>query len=124
MHPRSALRLESVGPWLEEHGFYAGDRGLLAAALERPWLTLDGQDLYPDVWSKAAALLIGVISTHPFVDGNKRAGVLLTVLLLRSYGVPVEHTASDDWFDLAISVAVEESSVESVAVRLRAMVEK
>jgi len=124
MHPRSALRLESVGPWLEEHGFYAGDRGLLAAALERPWLTFDGQDLYPDVWSKAAALLIGVISTHPFVDGNKRAGVLLTVLLLRSYAVPVEHTASDDWFELVISVAVEESSVESVAVRLRAMVEK
>lgn len=56
MHPRSALRLESVGPWLEEHGFYAGDRGLLAAALERPWLTFDGQDLYPDVWPKAAAL--------------------------------------------------------------------
>lgn len=56
MHPRSALRLESVGPWLEEHGFYAGDRGLLAAALERPWLTFEWQNLYPDVWSKAAAL--------------------------------------------------------------------
>lgn len=69
MHPRSVLRLESVGPWLEQHGFYAGDRGLIAAALERPWLTFEGQDLYPDVWSKAAALLVGVISTRPFVDG-------------------------------------------------------
>ncbi|WP_435383912.1 type II toxin-antitoxin system death-on-curing family toxin [Corynebacterium aquatimens] len=92
--------------------------------MERPWLTFEGQDLYPDVWSKAAALLVGVISTRPFVDGNKRAGVLLTVLILRSYGVPVTHTASDDWFDLATSVAVERQGIEDIAIRLRSMVEK
>ncbi|MCZ9293800.1 type II toxin-antitoxin system death-on-curing family toxin [Corynebacterium meitnerae] len=124
MDPRSALRLESVGPWLEEHGFYVADRGLLAAALERPWLTFEGMDLYPGVWLKAAALMDSIISTHPFVDGNKRSGVLLAVLLLRTYDIPVAHTSSDDWFDLAISAATESPSVEEIASRLEGIIRR
>lgn len=124
MEPRSALRLESVGPWLEEHGFYVADRGLLAAALERPWLTFEEKDLYPGVWLKAAALMDSIISTHPFVDGNKRSGVLLTVLLLRTYDIHVAHTSSDDWFDLAIFAATESPSVEKIALRLKGIVRR
>lgn len=124
MNPRSVLRLESVSPWLEEHGFHVADRGLLAAALERPWLTFEETDLYPGPWLKAAALMDSIISTHPFVDGNKRSGVLLTVLLLRAYDIPVEGTSSDDWFELAVSTATASPSVEEIAARLQAMVEE
>ncbi|WP_087116235.1 type II toxin-antitoxin system death-on-curing family toxin [Corynebacterium urinipleomorphum] len=124
MNPRSVLRLESVCPWLEEHGFHVADRGLLAAALERPWLTFEETDLYPGPWLKAAALMDSIISTHPFVDGNKRSGVLLTVLLLRAYDIPVEGTSSDDWFELAVSTATASPSVEEIAARLQAMVEE
>lgn len=119
MNPRSALQLESVLPWLEAHGFYVRDRGLLAAALNRPWTTFGGEELYPGVWMKAAALMESVITSHPFVDGNKRCGVLLAVLMLRAHDVPVAHTDSNDWFDLAIGIATNQPTVEVIAQNLQ-----
>ena len=50
------------------------DRGALEAALGRPQMTFGGEDLYPDVAAKAAALMHSLVMNHPFVDGNKRAG--------------------------------------------------
>lgn len=122
MDPRSALRLESVSSWMEQHGFHLGERGFFAAALERPWGTFEGQELYPGVWLKSAAILDSVISTHPFIDGNKRAGVLLAVLVLRAYGFPVTQTSSDDWFELAVWVAVDHPDIQEIADRLRKVV--
>ncbi len=49
--------------------------GLLAAAVARPQATFDGEDLYPDLLTKAAALMDSLVRNHPFVDGNKRTGI-------------------------------------------------
>lgn len=48
------------------------DRGALEAASARPAMTFGGEDLYPEVPTKAAALLHSLALNHPFVDGNKR----------------------------------------------------
>ena len=46
----------------------------LESAIAQPRMTFDGQDLYPTVVEKAAALCFSLIRNHPFVDGNKRVG--------------------------------------------------
>ena len=60
------------------------DLGALESAVAQPRMTFGGEDLYPDLASKAAALGFALIQNHPFVDGNKRVGhaALETFLLL------------------------------------------
>lgn len=69
---------------IEETGGSHGlrDLGLLESAAARPQATFGGQDLYPGLFSKAAALMDSLIHNHPFVDGNKRTGVTASALFL------------------------------------------
>ncbi len=48
------------------------DLGALESALAQPRQSFAGQDLYPDITSKATALCFSLILNHPFIDGNKR----------------------------------------------------
>lgn len=50
------------------------DIGALQLAIAQPRMTFEGQDLYPNVGTKATALCFSIVSNHPFVDGNKRVG--------------------------------------------------
>lgn len=50
------------------------DLGGLESALAQPRMSFGGEDLYPTVAEKAAALTFSLVSNHPFVDGNKRIG--------------------------------------------------
>lgn len=50
------------------------DVGLLESAIAQPRMTFGGEDLYPSLFEKAAALGFSIIMNHPFVDGNKRTG--------------------------------------------------
>ena len=67
-----------------EHGVL--DIGLLQSAVARPQASFDGQDLYPGLFSKAAALLESLIGNHAFVDGNKRTAITAVGLFLRLNG--------------------------------------
>jgi death on curing protein len=62
------------------------DVGLLASAVARPQSTFEGQELYPDLFTKAAALMASLILNHPFVDGNKRTGITAAGLFLLQNG--------------------------------------
>ena len=62
------------------------DLGLLLSALARSQATFDGQDLYPDLFHKAGALMESLLQNHPFVDGNKRTAVTATGMFLRMNG--------------------------------------
>jgi death-on-curing protein len=68
-----------------EHG--VRDIELLESAIARPKATFDRQELYTDVFEKAAALMESLINNHPFVDGNKRTGIACTVLFLKQNGI-------------------------------------
>lgn len=54
------------------------DFSLLHSAVERPRATYGGKDLYPTVFTKAAALLQSICLNHPFTDGNKRTAWVST----------------------------------------------
>jgi death-on-curing protein len=62
------------------------DTGLLESALARPKATFDQDELYPDLWSKAAALMHSLIKNHPFVDGDKRTALTAAGLFLQLNG--------------------------------------
>ncbi|MEU6710432.1 type II toxin-antitoxin system death-on-curing family toxin [Nonomuraea sp. NPDC046802] len=96
------------------------DLGLLEAALLRPQASLFGQDAYPDLLVKAAALLHSIVSNHPFVDGNKRAGWLTTYVFLAKNGVELDPADDDSAYDLVIAVASGKlAEVDEIADVLR-----
>jgi len=63
------------------------DLGALESAVAQPRMTFEGEDLYPDLVTKAAALGFSLIQNHPFVDGNKRVGhaAMETYLILNGH---------------------------------------
>jgi len=68
------------------------DDGLLESALSAPYAAFGGFNLYPTIEKKAARLAFGLVMNHPFVDGNKRIGILAMLVLLRLNGITIECT--------------------------------
>ena len=98
------------------------DIGLLGSAVARPQTAVFGQDAYPDIWSKAAALLQSIVNNHALIDGNKRLGWLATAVFLEINGVSVIHVSNDDIYQFVIDVAANNPSYEHIAAALRALV--
>lgn len=71
------------------------DLGALESAVAQPRQTFGGEDLYPGLAAKAAALGFSLIRNHPFVDGNKRVGHAAMVAFLRVNGRRVEATVDE-----------------------------
>lgn len=65
------------------------DLGALESAVSQPHASFGGQDLYPDVVTKAAVLCFSLVMNHPFIDGNKRVGhaAMETFLLLNGFEI-------------------------------------
>ena len=95
------------------------DIGLLGSAVARPQTTAFGEDAYPDIWTKAAALLHSIVKNHALVDGNKRLGWLATAVFLEINGIEISRASNDDVYDLVIDIAAGEPTVDTVAERLR-----
>jgi death on curing protein len=62
------------------------DLGLLESEVARPRATFDKKELYPNLFTKAAALMDSLINNHPFLDGNKRTGATAAGLFLQVNG--------------------------------------
>ncbi len=105
---------------LERYGGAAGlrDRGLLESAVAQPMASWGGQFLHPDLWSMAAAYLFHLVGNHPFVDGNKRIGLLSALVLLDLHGLSIDH-ASSRLYDLTVAVAEGRLDKEAVAAMLQ-----
>ena len=80
------------------------DLGLLESAAARPRTTVFGQDAYPTLEEKAAALLHSVTRNHALVDGNKRLGLAALISFLGLNGYLLTWT-NDEAYDFVISVA-------------------
>ena len=63
------------------------DEGMLDLALNNPFQSFDGKDLYPSIQAKAARLCFGLVRNHAMLDGNKRLGAhtMLVFLALNGY---------------------------------------
>lgn len=95
------------------------DHGLLESALARPRATVFGADAYPDLLTKAAALLHSLARNHALVDGNERLAWLATYVFLDINGQRVT-ASNDDVVELVLAVAAGElDDVAAIAVRLR-----
>ncbi len=98
------------------------DIGLLGSAAARPSSTAFGMDAYPDIWTKAAALLHSIVGNHALIDGNKRLGWLATAVFLELNGQSVAPAGSDLVYDLVIDVAANDPELAQIATRLRDLV--
>jgi len=95
------------------------DYGLLESALARPQTTVFGADAYPDLLTKAAALLHSLARNHALIDGNKRLAWLVTYVFLDINGHRVTAT-NDEVVELVLAVAAcELDDVVAIAARLR-----
>lgn len=106
----SLVRLLGIGP--------VRDVGLLDSATSRARSQAFGEDAYPTLALKAAALLHSLVRNHSLADGNKRLGWLATVLFLDLNG-HAPDLDDDAAFGLAMDVAAGASDVEQIAERLR-----
>lgn len=100
-------------------GLTIRDIGLLGSAVARPQTTLFGEDAYPDVWTKAAALLYSIVKNHGLVDGNKRLGWLACAVFLELNGVTVTNVPNDDVFRFVMDVTVGTHEIDELAAALR-----
>lgn len=93
------------------------DLGLLDAAAVRPRSTAFGEDAYPTLTLKAAALLHSIVASHALADGNKRLGWLAATVFLDINGETVEF-GDDDAFQLVLAIAEGCLDVEDIADQL------
>jgi death on curing protein len=97
---------------------YGGSHGLrdiemLESAIARPFQTFGGEDLYPTIIEKAAALGESIIKNHPFIDGNKRTGFLAIVALIESSGYAFV-AKEDEAYRFIIQISTGDFSYEDI----------
>ena len=80
------------------------DEGLLDSALNLPFQSFDGEDIYKTIQAKAARLGFSLINNHPFVDGNKRIGILVMLVFLEINGIEIICT-DEELVELGLGVA-------------------
>jgi len=94
------------------------DLGLLDSACYRPQAAFFGQDAYPTLAEKAAALMHSLCCNHALVDGSKRLTLLGTVVFLRINGYRLDLN-DDEAFRLTVSIAAGQLDAAGIANHLR-----
>jgi len=102
---------------------YGGESGLrdmtlLKSAVGSPAATFDGRFLYVDVFEMAAAYLFNIVKDHPFVDGNKRTGLLAAYVFLKLNGYRLD-VKQLDLAETTLAVASGKLGKAELAVYLR-----
>ncbi len=82
---------------IEEYGGSDGvrDYNLLDSALENPFQSFGGEELYPTLQAKAARLGYGLIKNHCMIDGNKRIGTHAMLVFLAINGIELDYTQKE-----------------------------
>ena len=83
------------------------DEGLLDSALAAPYQTFNGIELYPSIIAKTARIVHSLVCNHPFVDGNKRIGTYVMLVLLELNYIEVDFT-DDDIVRIGLELAAGE----------------
>ena len=91
------------------------DFNLLDSALESLFQTFDGMDLYPTLQEKGARLGYNLISSHCFIDGNKRIGMLVMLSFFKANGVKLTYT-NDDVIKIGLGIASGEINYKQLII--------
>jgi death on curing protein len=94
------------------------DRGLLESAIAQPQATFDGEFVHDNLFMMAAAYLFHIVQNHPFVDGNKRTGLLAALVFLDLNGILITHS-SPNLYELTLGVADGRVNKNATADTLR-----
>ena len=89
----------------------------LESAIAQPRMTFGGQELYPTLVEKAAALGYSLIQNHPFIDGNKRVGHAAMELYLFLNGHEIKASV-DEQYEIILKVAAGEIKCEAFTIWL------
>lgn len=94
------------------------NKNLLASAVNTPFQTFMGNDLYPSIYDKAAQLCYGIANNHPFTDGNKRTALhsMYVYLIINGYDIAASQ---QDVENLIINVAAGNMTNVELAQWLR-----
>ena len=101
VHHRMMQEIEGERQWCLHPGIY---ENLLTCCVEKPQIIIGGWEPYPDIFSKAAALLECIISSNAFIDGSKRTGFLACELFLELNGYRIDPGAAIVEFLLAVAM--------------------
>lgn len=80
------------------------DYNLLESAIETPFQSFGGEDLYPTIQSKGARLGYGLIKNHCMIDGNKRIGIHAMLVFLALNGIALKYTQKE-LYEMVLAVA-------------------
>jgi death-on-curing protein len=107
---------------IERYGGAGGlrERGLLESAVAQPEATFDQKFVHEDIYMMAAAYLFHIVKNHPFVDGNKRTGLLAMLVFLDLNGISIEHS-TEEMFNLTLTVAEGRLDKQGVASTLKGL---
>ena len=99
----------------ERYGGSCGvlNEGMLDSALQAPFQTFGGEELFPDTKDKILRLAYGLIKNHSFRDGNKRIGALVLLVLLELNGWHVNAT-NEEFADIIMGIAASEKDDEDL----------
>ena len=89
------------------------DLGLLESALESPFQSYSGEELYPSILAKAARLCYGLVKNHAMIDGNKRLGCHAMLVFLALNGYEMKYT-QEELSDLILDVAADRKQYEDI----------
>ena len=89
------------------------DYGLLDSALETPFQTFDGKELYPTIQEKGARLGFGLIKNHCMEDGNKRIGTHSMLVFLALNGIELQYTQKE-LYEIILDIAASKKEYEDL----------
>ena len=100
---------------IEEFGGTDGvrDYNLLDSALEAPFQSFAGEELYPTIQVKVARLGYGLIKNHTMLDGNKRIGAHAMLVFLALNGIEMKYTQKE-LYETVLSVAAGSMEYEDL----------
>lgn len=89
------------------------DIELLKSAIENSKSTFGGQELYPTIEDKCANICYSIINNHAFIDGNKRMGIYVMLILLEYNEIKLKFTQSE-LIDLGLGIAKGEVKQDNI----------
>ena len=107
-----AIHDDMVNKYGGSHGIR--DLGLIQSAIARPQSSFGGDDLYSNVFDKAAALFHSLMFNHAFIDGNKRTTIVSTSRFLSLNGFELD-VSQEDFVAFPLLVENKHLSIEKIS---------
>lgn len=113
------LHSDQIDLYGGEHG--VRDMGLLESAVAQPQAMFKGEFLHHDLFQMAAAYLFHIVQNHPFIDGNKRTGIVAALAFLDINGIKLD-AIEGSLYGLVMSVACGRACKQEIAEFFRSCI--